>query len=273
MAWLECKFKSKALMGPVKVRVYLPVEEAQQIQAVFTLLHGFTNDGDDWVFLTSAVRYARENQVALIVPDAANSFYHDMVYGGAYYTWLTQEMPALLRKTVQLPWEREKQFVCGFSMGGYGALLLGLSQPERYAGCASFSGAVAPQLMLEQAQDERVQVVFTPVYGKELILPEERNLFHLARRVAALDANQQPKVLCTTGKQDFEPYYIYQQNQMFLQQAEQCGLKLSYLEWDGGHDWIVWDRSLVYAMDAFVNPGYNETVLQGWRSDVTKQGG
>ncbi len=31
--------------------------------------------------------------------------------------------------------------------------------------------------------------------------------------------------------------------------------KYTYLEWDGVHEWNFWDRSLVYAIDRFINPG------------------
>ncbi|WP_395150426.1 alpha/beta hydrolase [uncultured Allofournierella sp.] len=278
MALLNCKFKSQALMSPTTVRVYLPTEGGQgsrqePIKGVFTLLHGYTNDGDDWIQMVPVVRYARENNLALVIPDAANSFYHDTAAQQAYYTWLTKEMPVCLAQTVALPTEREQNFVCGLSMGGYGALLLGLSQPERYAGCASFSGAVAVHRMLEQSENPLVRFAFEPVYGPALELPPERDLFHLARRAAELPKEQQPKILCTTGRQDHEPYYIYQQNQEFRAAAHALGLDYTYMEWDGGHDWAVWDRSLVYAMDLFVSPGYANRVLGAWDCPVYREGG
>lgn len=101
------------------MRLFLPcdLENNPPIRGVITLLHGFTNDGDDWVNKSAALRYAGENSLALIIPDAANSFYNDMAAGPAYYTWLTEELPMLLRRMVNLPAEREKNAVCGLSMG------------------------------------------------------------------------------------------------------------------------------------------------------------
>ena len=144
MAFFTCKLKSQALMSTTQVRLYFPCDlvdrwKGQPPRAVFTLLHGYTNDGDDWVNMSAALRYAADNNIALVIPDAGNSFYHDTASNQAYHTWLTEEMPVLLDQIVKLPHEREKNFICGLSMGGYGALMLALNHPERYAGCASFS--------------------------------------------------------------------------------------------------------------------------------------
>ena len=40
------------------------------------------------------------------------------------------------------------------------------------------------------------------------------------------------------------------------------------LQWNGGHDWAVWDRSLVYAIDYFLNNGYASKKLGDWRSSA-----
>ena len=47
--------------------------------------------------MTSAARYAADNGLVLIIPDCDNSFYQNMVYGGAYYSFMTEELPLLLR--------------------------------------------------------------------------------------------------------------------------------------------------------------------------------
>ncbi|WP_418456357.1 alpha/beta hydrolase [Allofournierella sp.] len=275
MAFFDCKLKSQALAGTTTVRLFWPGDidlwRGQAPRAVFTLLHGFTNDGDDWVNFSAALRYAADNNIALVIPDAANSFYNDMAAGPAYYTWLTQELPALLGGMVQLPAQREKNFVCGLSMGGYGALLLGLTHPEAYAGCASFSGAVDMRSMLGFAQnDPRSRMVMAPVFGPELALPAERDLFALAEQVCGLEPGQRPKVLCTVGRQDMEPYYIYQQNQNFREFVRDRALPLdyTYMEWDGVHEWNFWDRSLVHAIDLFLNPGYADKKLGDWAAEA-----
>ena len=38
------------------------------------------------------------------------------------------------------------------------------------------------------------------------------------------------------------------------------------LQWNGVHEWNFWDRSLVYAIDYFLNNGYAAKKLNDWRS-------
>ena len=79
MAYIECKLKSQRLLTTVGVKIYLPcdlpVEVGNKVKGVFTLLHGFTNSGDDWMQMTAAPRYAADNGLALVAPDCGNSFY------------------------------------------------------------------------------------------------------------------------------------------------------------------------------------------------------
>ena len=275
MAFLTCKLKSAALQTTTAVRLYfpcdLPPEEGNEVKGVFTLLHGFTNDGQDWVNSSSALRYARENGLALVIPDASNSFYSNLVGGQAWNTWLNEEMPELLDKIVRLPHEREKNFLCGLSMGGYGAMYIGMTHPERYAGVASFSGCLDMALMASVKDNPLVHFALDPVLGRELEVPPEQNLFHLAEKLSALPREQQPKLLCTVGKQDHAPYYIYEQNQRFDSYVRQLPLDYTYMEWDGAHEWNLWDRSLTIAIDRFFNPGYAEQKVKEWSCGITER--
>ena len=130
MAYIDCKLKSQILQTTVTVKLYfptdLPAEVGNQIKGCLTLLHGFTNCSEDWFQMTSAARYAADNGLVLIVPDCGNSFYQNMMYGGAYRTFLVDEMPALLHNIFRfIPMQRDRNFIAGLSMGGYGALYLG----------------------------------------------------------------------------------------------------------------------------------------------------
>ena len=58
------------------------------MKGVLTLLHGYTNSGDDWLQMTAAPRYAAATGLVLVMPDCGNSFYQNMMHGGAYKTCL-----------------------------------------------------------------------------------------------------------------------------------------------------------------------------------------
>ena len=82
----------------------------------------------------------------------------------------------------------------------------------------------------------------------------------------------QPDILCTAGLQDREPYRILEQNRKFRDAMKQIGpAKYTYLEWDGVHEWNFWDRSLVYAIDRFINPGYAAKKLGDWAAPAKEE--
>ncbi|MGE3745214.1 MAG: S-formylglutathione hydrolase [Sphingomonadaceae bacterium] len=58
------------------------------------------------------------------------------------WTYVTQELPALIAE--QFPADMDRQSIMGHSMGGHGALTIGLSFPDRFKAASAFSPIVAP---------------------------------------------------------------------------------------------------------------------------------
>lgn len=58
------------------------------------------------------------------------------------WTYITEELPALVAES--FPADMKRQSVMGHSMGGHGALTIGLTFPDRYSGVSAFSPIVAP---------------------------------------------------------------------------------------------------------------------------------
>ncbi|MDX3908600.1 MAG: S-formylglutathione hydrolase [Sphingobium sp.] len=58
------------------------------------------------------------------------------------WTYVTQELPELIANG--FPADMERQSIMGHSMGGHGALTIGLSYPDRYKAVSAFAPIVAP---------------------------------------------------------------------------------------------------------------------------------
>ena len=275
MAYIDFRLYSEVLHHYADVDIYFPNDAPHglhlpEIRGVLTLLHGYGATSRDWFDLSSACRYAADNGLVLIAPDCGMGFYCDMVYGDRWYTYLTQELPDLLARTFVLPSSREQNFIAGFSMGGYGAMMIGMRNPDRYAGIASFSGAVDLAMMIDLYKEQgKGRRIFAPIFGEDLILPESLNLHNLIREIASLPKEQQPRLLFTCGSEDDAPFYIHQENQSLYQDARTLPLAdYRYMEWTGKHEWKFWDRSLVYAIDRFLSPGYANTTQNDWSTEA-----
>src|SRR5437868_6066068 len=148
MAFFDCHFFSDVLGLTVTAHVLLPQKTERQIGLAggaktdggfptLTLLHGLSDDHTIWSRRTSIERYAAARNLAVIMPAAGRSFYQDMASGARYWTFVSEELPAILRHFFPLSEKRADNFVAGLSMGGYGAMRLALAHPERFAAAAS----------------------------------------------------------------------------------------------------------------------------------------
>jgi len=139
MALLHCNFYSQVLRVAASMDVILP-ERACLAGArvpVLYLLHGLSDDHTIWQRRTSIERYAEARQIAVVMPAVGRSFYTDMAAGPAYWTYVSEEIPALASALFPLSDQRRDCCVAGLSMGGYGALKLGLRCPGRFAAAAT----------------------------------------------------------------------------------------------------------------------------------------
>ena len=156
MALIHCSFFSQSLMLSMSAYVVLPQPAAaltwesgglpERKHPVLYLLHGLSDDHTIWQRRTSIERYIDPYVdplgLAVVMPDVHRSWYTDMAHGSRYWTYISEELPALMRSFFPISEARDDNFVAGLSMGGYGAFKLALSHPERYAAAASLSGAL-----------------------------------------------------------------------------------------------------------------------------------
>lgn len=252
MAVFNGTVRSNVLAMDTRLCVILPWDRPAENQAepckVFYLLHGLGDNADSWTRYTKIELYAREHGVAVVMPEVQRSFYRDMRHGLDYFSYITGELPRLCEKLFGLSQKRDDNFVAGLSMGGYGALKCGLTYPEQYAGCASFSGVLDFHYILREHLDDENKSEFQGLLGMELEVDSGDDLFVLAESVRKLPEQQRPRVFITCGKQDF----LYDTNADFTAHLKKIGLAHTYLEWDGEHEWGFWDESVKMALDFFL---------------------
>ncbi|HEY3664538.1 MAG TPA: alpha/beta hydrolase-fold protein, partial [Polyangiaceae bacterium] len=145
MASIDCKFFSETLGMASSMRVLLPEPSAQQTarppHPVLFLLHGLSDDETAWARFSGIERYVQTLDLAVVMPNVHRSYYSNMKHGYRYWDFISEELPNKARALFPLSPRRELSFVAGLSMGGYGALKLGLSKPESFAAAASLSGS------------------------------------------------------------------------------------------------------------------------------------
>jgi putative tributyrin esterase len=206
------------------------------------LLHGHSDDHTAWQRWTSIERYVEGLKLAVVMPAVHLSFYTDMAYGGRYWQFISEEVPAVVRDMFPLSSKSEDTFVAGLSMGGYGAFKLALTHPERFAAAASLSGAVDVREIVKahgHPEDEAWLAGMRHVFGDLGKVPGSRHdLFMLAKKAAK--APVKPRLYQCCGTEDF----LYADNVRFRDAVRRLPLDLTYEEGPGEHVWGFWDKMI-----------------------------
>ena len=148
MALMHVNCYSKTLHQHISLDVLLPTEfEGDRFPPDYKwptmyLLHGLSDDHTVWQRWSSLELKLSGLPLAVVMPTTLRGFYTDMKYGPAYFTFISQELPELCEQFFHLSPLREDRFAAGLSMGGYGAIKLGLLCPDRFSAVASLSGAL-----------------------------------------------------------------------------------------------------------------------------------
>lgn len=250
MAFLQVDFFSETLNVASSVNVILPepsmgigVEasgEGSGETKVLYLLHGYSDDHSIWMRRTSVERYAASYPLAVVMPAVNHSFYCNEAQGERYWDYISQELPQVMHRFFRLSEKREDTFAAGLSMGGYGAMKLGLTFPDRFAAVGSFSGAVDMASMTADLRDPAGRAQRERVFGDLNRLPgSDQDLFHLLH-VHGGD-KVKPRLYVACGTADF----LYGANKRFVPAAQKAGWDVTYLEEpDTAHEWDFWDRQI-----------------------------
>ena len=151
---------SKVLNCTMQFSVFLPPQaQLGKVPALYWL-SGLTCTDENFSSKAGAQRIAAELGIALIIPDTSprgegvpdddNGAYDFGLGAGFYvnatrepfakhyqmYDYIVSELPALVEAELPLS---DKRSISGHSMGGHGALVIGLRNSQRYASISAFS--------------------------------------------------------------------------------------------------------------------------------------
>jgi putative tributyrin esterase len=246
VALINCDFFSDVLGLSSSMTVILPQETTSQIglagsarpggAPVLYLLHGLSDDHTIWLRRTSIERYVAPLGLAVVMPQVHRSFYTDEYAGNRYWTFLSEELPALAHSFFRLSDRREDTFVAGLSMGGYGAFKWALTRPERFAAAASLSGVldVSPFQSIDDAHG-----LLWQVFGPDPIEGGDHDLFALLAS-ASDGAGALPALYACCGADD----PLAGATTRFAEAAARRSVDITTEIDAGSHDWGYWDRKI-----------------------------
>lgn len=258
MSFSHFSFLSKTLGFHTNVYIILPDDTGQGegLYKTLYLLHGGGGNGLDWIRNSMIERYARENRIAVVMPEVDGScFYADMRYGYPYFSYLSKELPLVMETMFPITHNPQNRYVAGFSMGGYGAFKWAFHCPEFFASAANLSGIsflselFDPVIGYAKEEELKKDGVVRLSWGsfEEFIGSKDDSKTWIDE--ASSQNSRLPRLFAAIGKQDMG--YSFAQN--YLSYAKNKGIQIHYEEMDGGHDWDVWDTMVKHFIQWSVN--------------------
>ena len=212
------------------------------------LLHGLTANCNDWIHSGHLQELSWQYNVVFVTASGDNSFYLNGGFGN-YDEFIGVELLDYIRKTYHVPMERENTIIAGQSMGGYGALHVGLSHPENFSAIFGLSNAILINNVHGMQPGQRDNLgdytFYSRVFGDLSTLKESDNNLEvlLAKHKAA--GTELPKMYLTVGTEDF----LLQENRDFKKFLDQENIPHTYVEKPGGHTWDFWNPAIKDAIE------------------------
>lgn len=144
---LTLRMKSRCLGGHTTVNILLPAGPLAigEKLPVLWLLHGATGDCDTFLYNEQIHDALLGRRCMTVLPSGLNSDYADhMEFAGGYaFTdfFFTELMP-YIQAMFPASAASEDNYLAGYSMGGAGALMLGLERPELFGRVAVLGASV-----------------------------------------------------------------------------------------------------------------------------------
>ena len=235
MALCELHFFSQALVKQTAAYVILP-EVGTPPYPVLYLLHGLSDDHTIWLRRTSIERYVANLPLMVVMPDGGRGFYCDAEEGFQYGTAIGVELSERIDRTFPTLAARNGRAIAGLSMGGYGAVRLGLTYPDRFCAAVSHSGALAFGHGAVTHDGKPNPPEWQRILGTD---PSggPNDLFTL---VEATDPKALPALRIDCGTEDF----LIESNRTFHTHLTTLSIPHEYEEHPGAHTWDYWDHHI-----------------------------
>ena len=243
MAIAHISYLSELLQRPVDLNILLP--ENAEPQGLLIMLHGYYDRYDCTLRYSGLERYCAGLPLAVVMPNAENGFYLNTATGLPYWDQLTREIPRVLKQWFHLSFPREKCFVGGISMGGYGAAKLALTFPEHFSRAFLYSPAVDLVKVAAQGFDRTVDpnaprledMHLDQLIGSRTLQGSDDDLYHL---LDTADAGSLPSFHIFAGTEDF----LLADDLAFRDRLQSMGVSVDMDTSAGIHNWDTWDPFL-----------------------------
>ncbi len=230
--------KSRALQNRADLTLFVPetTRSARSLPLVI-LLHGVYGSHWAWALKGGAHRTARRLMDSGLIPPMVLAMPSDGLWGdgsgylprpeGNFEQWIADEIPRVLAESTEMVDSASPRFICGLSMGGFGALRLGAKFGPLFQGISAHSSITHLEQMRTFAEEswDLASYVEEDISIIRTMLKHRGNL---------------PSLRFDCGVDD----PLIEPNRALHRDMEQSGIPHQYKEFPGAHNWLYWENHL-----------------------------
>jgi len=255
----EISHPSRVLGRDVSFKVLFPKDygKAEKRYPVLYLLHGLGGDHRNWTDKTELARMSEKLQLLVVMPDGGDSWYSDSFSEPqeAYEKYFLEELIPFVEGTWSARVSRDRRFVAGLSMGGFGAIKFGLKRPDLFSMAGSFSGALDAPSRGEGNAFLRPSImkVFGPSGSDRR---KSDDLFLLVGSFPSDKISSLPFFYLDCGTED----WLLDTNRKFSDLLLSKKIPHEFRQLPGRHDWKYWDGQVDQFLRMLVDRKMVETI-------------
>lgn len=254
-----CSFYSRVLQKEISYSVVLPdhYSTTKERYPVLYMLHGLGDNASSWLEYGSVgqvskqlVRKGEIQPMILIMPQGFSDYYSNFYSGDYnYQTMFVTELVPLVDSLYRTIANAQNRAVTGYSMGGFGALMLPINHPDVFSVSMPLSASIRTheQYMTEQSQTGWDQQ-WGRIFGGVGLSGEARLTDYYLKNspfgvIASKSAEELNRVHFFIDNGDQEGT-LCRSNEELHQLLLDKGVAHLYRVHSGGHDFKFWRSSL-----------------------------
>jgi S-formylglutathione hydrolase FrmB len=223
----------------IKNVVILPADyENKTNLSVVYLLHGYSGDCKSWIQTKPELpALATQYGLIFVCPDGKNSWYWDSPVNpkSKYETYVSKELTEYIDNHYKTKKDKSGRAVTGLSMGGHGALWLGIRHQDIFGACGSTSGGVDIRPFPDKWEMKNLLGSYqdnSEVWEKHTVMKQ----LHLIKPELA--------IIIDCGTEDF----FYEVNEKLHKELLYRKIKHDYISRPGAHNGAYWSNSIEFQL-------------------------
>lgn len=219
---------------------------------VVYLLHGYAGAYSNWITKVPSIkRYASLFNIILVCPNGENSWYINSPVSNSsrFESFVGTELIHFIDSSYKTIADSKHRAIAGLSMGGHGALMLGIRHKDIFGAAGSMSGAVDLEPLINKYDITR------------LIGDTTTNHFNWREysvlQLADSNSTKGIKLVFDCGVKDF----FIQDNRNLHSKLNAQNIPHDYIERPGGHNWPYWTNAIAYQL-LFFRKFFDETDMK-----------